>query len=192
MDKRFKGSGTVLAKARLKDLCREDKEKLGHLMNKLAEEKQGKIKLEGRVEDLKAEMRNMRSERDMALRQVEMMKKKLEDCLNLMQKIPRINKADTSDVGIQVKHIEENERSFSLDKLINLPLQKAKENKQKFKEDRSEPNLMQIEETVIDQNEETYDEKLYEIIEVMEMEEKALSHLDDPMLANLIEELESM
>ncbi|CAG9322568.1 unnamed protein product [Blepharisma stoltei] len=213
MDKR--NQGLILAKARLKDLCNEDKEKLGQLMSKLAEEKQGKMKLEQRVGDLKRELKNLRLERDEMKEENEKLKDKLEDCLKIMEKIAKVQKTEISEKSTQTI-IEEcenlsDENKKRIKEMFDSPLQIRKENKLKKYIKRSNSSTGKIDrndskwelknrqdfrklkkEMIDNQEEKFFNENLIDMIEVMENEEKEESYFDDPMLIQMIDEFESL
>lgn len=100
MDKKRSSPGT--AKARLKDLCKEDKAKVGGLIDKLASEKKGKVSLEDKIQALEQEISILRSENSALFQDKERMRAKLEKCMDLMKELPRPVQVQKVDVYTQV------------------------------------------------------------------------------------------
>lgn len=101
MERKKSSPGSVPAKARLKDLCKEDKAKVGELIDKLAFEKRGKSSLEDQVSELKSHIFQLSDEKAVALEDKEKMRKKLEKCMELMKELPRPALVPTVNVYTQ-------------------------------------------------------------------------------------------
>ena len=78
-----------ISKPHLKDLCKEDKAKVGELIDKLAQEKRLKASLEEKIFSLQHEIQNLQSEKDSIFQEKEKFRSKLEKCMELIKELPK-------------------------------------------------------------------------------------------------------
>lgn len=82
MEKR-KSSG----KSHLKDLCREDKAKVGELIEKIAQEKKSKVGLKNEISELKEIIEKLTNEKLQVLMEKERAIVKLDKCMDLLKNL---------------------------------------------------------------------------------------------------------
>ena len=113
MDRKRNSPGTVLSKGRLKDLCKEDKAKVGELIDKLALEKREKISLEDQIIELTSQVQKLQIEKTAAFQDKEKMQKKLEKCMELMKEFPKPSSLPRVDVYTQTHSTDNFSKTIS-------------------------------------------------------------------------------
>lgn len=92
-------------KNQLKDLCKEDKAKVGELIEKIAQEKRQKNLYREEIERLVGEVERLRGEKEKAVAEKERVLVKLDKCMEIVQGLQVKGQVDKVDVYTQTLEI---------------------------------------------------------------------------------------
>lgn len=142
MEKR-KSSG----KSHLKDLCKEDKAKVGELIEKIAQEKKSKIGLKNEVSELKQIIEKLTNEKMQILMEKERAVVKLDKCMELLQNLQVKPTPEKVDVYCQTFNSDDKRATLTSELVESYYDEKffsLVENIENDEENLSDPTLMKI------------------------------------------------
>lgn len=134
-------------KSHLKDLCREDKAKVGELIEKIAQEKKSKIGLKNEISELKQIIEKLSNEKIQILMEKERAIVKLDKCMELLQNLQVKPSPEKVDVYCQTFNNDEKRTTLTSELVESYYDEKffsIVENIEKEEESLNDPTLLKI------------------------------------------------